>query len=215
MMSPSGGALDGFNMESFYGFIEVGHVCANWPNGPEVTREYCSAVLDHPATNFWHANVRIFAHAAQRGLRALAKLGQAGWKTVGQEYLPPAELHRWVLSGYASFLMATARNGALSLGIHPFAYAAPGDVQPWIHPVFNLDIGWPNQTESLIERYRVAGHTTYLRRFEHGVALYNPDAGTDQAVPLSAAYIDPWDESCTAVRSWTLAGQSGMVLLRA
>ena len=33
MMSRPNGPLDGFNMESFYGFIEVGHKCANWPVG--------------------------------------------------------------------------------------------------------------------------------------------------------------------------------------
>lgn len=63
MMSRPNGALDGFNMESFYGFIEVEHQCANWPVGPEVTREYCGAQLDHPATHFWHANVRVLANA--------------------------------------------------------------------------------------------------------------------------------------------------------
>ena len=43
-----------------------------------------------PSTTF---QVRVFANAAANDLRALAKLGQAGWKTVGQEYLPPAVLH--------------------------------------------------------------------------------------------------------------------------
>ncbi len=216
MMSRPNGALDGFNMESFYGFIEVGHKCANWPTGKEVSRAYCSAQLDHPQTHFWHANVRLFAHAAQRGLHALAKLGQAGWKTVGQEYLPPDELHRWVLSGYASFLLAVGRNNALTLGIHPFARAAAdggGTVQPWIHPVFYLDIGMPNHTETLLEHYQVKGHSTYLRRFERGVVLYNPDERLDRAVPLGGAYTDPWDGACAWVRSWTLGANSGMVLV--
>ena len=102
------GPLDGFNMESFYGFIEVRHQCANWPiskidhvsgkhKGQVPSLASCEAVLDHPATNFWHANVRVFASAGARGLRALAKVGQAGWKTVGQEYLTPAQLHRCAL----------------------------------------------------------------------------------------------------------------------
>ncbi|KOO23116.1 putative galacturonosyltransferase 3-like protein [Chrysochromulina tobinii] len=216
MMSRPHGALDGFNMESFYGFIEVGHKCANWPTGKEVSREYCNAQLDHPQTHFWHANVRIFAHAAQRGLHALAKLGQAGWKTVGQEYLPPDELHRWVLAGYASFLLAVGRNNALTLGIHPFARAfsdGGGTVQPWIHPVFYLDLGMPNHTETLLEHYQVKGHSTYLRRFERGVVLYNPSATLDRAVPIGGAYTDPWDGACSKVRSWTIGANSGMVLV--
>jgi hypothetical protein len=216
MMSRPHGALDGFNMESFYGFIEVGHKCANWPTGKEVSREYCNAQLDHPQTHFWHANVRIFAHAAQRGLHALAKLGQAGWKTVGQEYLPPDELHRWVLAGYASFLLAVGRNNALTLGIHPFARAfsdGGGTVQPWVHPVFYLDLGMPNHTETLLEHYQVKGHSTYLRRFERGVVLYNPSATLDRAVPIGGAYTDPWDGACSKVRSWTIGANSGMVLV--
>ena len=103
MMGRPNGPLDGFNMESFYGFIEVRHQCANWPigkidnpsgkrNGEAPGLISCEAQLDHPATNFWHANVRVFANAGRRGLRALAKVGQAGWKTVGQEYLPPEQV---------------------------------------------------------------------------------------------------------------------------
>jgi len=223
LMTRSGGSLTGFNMESFYGFIEVRHQCSNWPirtiqnpsgkrAGEVPSLESCEAQLDHPATNFWHANVRVFASAAQRGLRGLAKVGQAGWKTVGQEYLPPAELHRWSLGAYASFLFTVARSGTLSLGVHPFAQTSRG-VQPWLHPIYYLDIGLPNQTEELIEFYRVRGHTTYARRFTNGITIYNPDSNIDTNVPLGADYVDPFDPQCTPRQTYTLGGSSGAVLL--
>lgn len=224
LMSRPNGALDGFNMESFYGFIEVRHQCANWPIGPDdkvptgPTLESCGAQLDHPQTNFWHANVRVFANAGQRGLRALAKVGQAGWKTVGQEYLPPAELHRWAVGSYASFLFTVAKNGALMLGVHPFAqtHGGKGHVRPWLHPIFFLDVGQPTHTEVLIERYRVNGHSTYVRTFERGIALYNPAASTDHDIPLGGTYVDPWDPQCTPLTTYLqLAASSGAVLVRA
>ena len=226
MSTKPSGPLDGFNMESFYGFIEVRHQCANWPigkienpsgkrNGEVPGLTACEAQLDHPATNFWHANVRVFANAGRRGLRALAKVGQAGWKTVGQEYLPPDQLHRWVLGAYSSFLFTVAKNGALGLGVHPFAQTKDKTtVVPWLHPVFFFKIGMPTHTEELIERYRVAGHSTYVRPFDHALVLYNPEAETDTNVPLGGEYIDPFDTSCTPVRTYTLAAQSGAVLLK-
>ena len=59
LMQRPDGPLDGMNMESFYGFIEVRHQCANWPIGkienPSGKRagelpslESCEAQLDHP-----------------------------------------------------------------------------------------------------------------------------------------------------------------------
>jgi hypothetical protein len=224
LMQRPDGPLDGFNMESFFGFIEVRHQCANWPIGqidnPSRKRQgerpslaSCEAQLDHPATHFWHANVRVFASAGQRGLRALAKVGQAGWKTVGQEYLPPDALHRWSLGAYASFLFTVAKSNTLSLGVHPFAQTAHG-VQPWLHPVFFLDVGKPEQTEELLEFYRVPGHSTYARRFENGITLYNPEAAPDADVPLGAEYVDPFDRACAARRTYSLEGQSGAVLLK-
>ena len=121
---------------------------------------------------------------------------------------------RWVLGAYSSFLFTVSRSGTLSLGVHPFAQTKTG-VQPWLHPIFFVDIGKPNQTESLIEFYRVAGHTTYARRFENGLTLYNPEAVTDTNVPLGDAYVDPFDRSCTPRTTHTLSGQSGAVLVRA
>ena len=177
--------------------------------------------------------------------------------------------------------MAASKNSPISLGVHPFARATmgdgkPGSVHPWLHPVFYLDIGVPNRTETLIEQYRVPGHTTYLRRFTRGVVLYarptlllrparpnpaqprrsnptrtptlpsppnpipgsfthprpsrsrlaltdstcrpssryNPEPGLDRHVPLGEGYTDPWSDKCSTVKSWSLNGQSGMVLLR-
>jgi hypothetical protein len=221
-MSSHNGALDGFNMESFYGFIQVKHQCANWPigtlpNGRPVGLEACGAQLDHPATNFWHANVRVFANAGQRGLRALAKVGQAGWKTVGQEYLPPAELHRWVMGAYASFLFTVSKNNALSLGVHPFAQLETPNgtrVMPWLHPVFFLDVGLPMRTETLVESYRVSGHEAYSRRFERAIVLYNPSDKVDSDIPLGDEFIDPWDAGCAPRTTYTLRGQSGAVLMQ-
>ena len=121
-----------------------------------------------------------------------------------------------MLAGYASFLLAVGRNNALTLGIHPFARAfsdGGGTVQPWVHPVFYLDLGMPNHTETLLEHYQVKGHSTYLRRFERGVVLYNPSATLDRAVPIGGAYTDPWDGACAKVRSWTIGANSGMVLV--
>lgn len=90
----------------------------------------------------------------------------------------------------------------------------PFCLQPWLHPVFFLDVGKPNQTEALIEYYRVPGHTTYARRFEKAIALYNPEAAADENVALGAEYVDPFDTGCATRRTYTLQGQSGAVLLR-
>ena len=72
----------------------------------------------------------------------------------------------------------------------------------------------PNQPEALIEFYRVPMHSTYARRFERGISLYNPEAATDVDVPLGAEYVDPFDKRCAATRTYTLQGQSGAVLVR-
>ena len=146
-------------------------------------------------------------------------MGQAGWKTVGQEYLPPAQLHRWVIGAYASFLFTVSeRTDTLSLGVHPFAQTRDADgalgVTPWLHPVFFLDIGAPTQTEELIESYRVDGHSTYLRKFENGLVLYNPDERDDAQVSLGGEYIDPWDTTCTPRTTFDVAAQSGALLMR-
>ena len=119
-----------------------------------------------------------------------------------------------MLSAYASFLFTVGKGGTLSLGVHPFAQTANG-VQPWLHPIFFLAIGKPNQTEALIEFYRLSGRATYARRFEHALTLYNPEAHTDVDVPLGAAYVDPFDKTCAVRRTYTLHGQSGAVLLKA
>ena len=100
--------------------------------------------------------------------------------------------------------------------MHPFAQTKDKTtVVPWLHPVFFFKIGMPTHTEELIERYRVSGqHSTYMRPFDHALVLYNPEAETDTNVPLGGEYIDPFDTSCTPVRTYTLAAQSGAVLLK-
>ena len=99
-------------------------------------------------------------HRPQCSVAATTSSGTegVGWKTVGQEYLPPAELHRWVLSGYASFLMATARNGALTLGIHPFAYAVVSDCCPPIRPLDPIWVAYATASSDL----------TFTRNCVHG-----------------------------------------------
>uniref|UniRef100_A0A7S2CYK7 Uncharacterized protein n=1 Tax=Haptolina brevifila TaxID=156173 RepID=A0A7S2CYK7_9EUKA len=91
-------AFDGFNMESFYGFIasRSERTCNRWPTMANTTLESCGFTFIHPGSSFWHANVRLMAHAAQHSRRALAKIGQAGWKTFAQELLPEGKLHQWV-----------------------------------------------------------------------------------------------------------------------
>jgi len=222
-------SFDGdFNIDSFFGHIRFGHrQCKDWPVGEiktsigggntsgELPRlETCDANITYPASNSWHANVRVLALAAQRGLRVLANVGRAGWTTVAQEYLPPAALHRWLLSAYSSFLFAvSARTSTLSLGVHPFVRLNETNVQPWLHPVFFIDLGPPTQWEALIESYRVANHSTYTRRFGRGMSLYNPSKEVDIDVPLGGEYIDPFDRSCTPRRAYTVGGQSGTVLV--
>lgn len=211
------GQLDGFNMESFFGFITVSRLCRGWPIGRNITLENCGANLHYPGPAFWHANVRVFADAGRRGLKAMAKVGQAGWKSVAQEYLHPAALHRWTVSAYASFLLTVGgaqHKDRLMFGIHPFAQTSDGSVQPWLHPVFFLDLGKPIHTFNVLEEYSVDGHPSYVRRFEHGIVLYNPYPTIDDHIPLGGEYVDPWAEACEHVKSWTLDGQTGTVLVR-
>ena len=94
--------------------------------------------------------------------------------------------------------------------------AGGGIAHPWLHPVFFLDIGAPNRTEALIERYRLPHpHKTYLRPFERGVVLYNPEATPDTHIPLDGHYTDPWSASCAVWTHWPhLDGNSGMILVR-
>lgn len=211
------GPLDGFNMESFFGFVEATEECNDWPVGVNVTLESCEMKLEVPHYRVWHANLRLFSDAARRGLRALAKVGQAGWKTVAQEHLKPYYLHTWVISAYASFLMIVPEiegEVPLMLGVHPFAKTEAGYVQPWLHPVFFLDIGRPIETKSLLEEYRISGHPTYVRRFERGIVLYNPYKQTDVKAPLDGEYLDPWKNDCKPVTNWNTAGETGMVLMK-
>lgn len=198
-------ALDGFNMESFFGFIEskaeVGaRACNRWPTHNRSSLESCGFTFHFPGSPFWHANVRVFAHAARHGLRALAKIGQAGWKTFAQELLPPARLHKWWLAAYCSFLLAVAgagENSSIALGVHPFARRPDGRTVPWLHPAVYLDIGRPLDAHALIEAHRPSGHTSYVRRFERAVIAYNPEADADAQVPLGGEYVDPWgDHGC-------------------
>eukprot|EP00440_Ansanella_granifera_P063316 gb/GFBE01068657.1/.p1 GENE.gb/GFBE01068657.1/~~gb/GFBE01068657.1/.p1 ORF type:complete len:776 (+),score=89.83 gb/GFBE01068657.1/:1-2328(+) len=208
-------ALDGVNMESFFGIVEMGTKCADWPIGANASLESCGVTLSHPGPGRWHANVRVLADASKSKLRALAKVGPADWRSVAQEYLSHYQLDRWMISAYASFLMAVDETPQkeLMLGVHPFVKLKNGSsVRPWLHQVFMIDIGRPTETAELLEQYRVRGHWTYLRRFEDGVVLYNPFTSKDVAVPLGGTYLDPWDERCTQLSTWTLAGQSGMVL---
>lgn len=163
--------------------------------------------------------MRLIAHAAQHRRSALAKVGQAGWKTFAQELLPPARLHRWVLAAYTSYLLAVERPApphtqpTTALGIHPFAKRADGRVVPWLHPALFVDLGWPLTTESLLERYRAPGHNTYVRRFERGIVLYNPESSPD-VIPLGAKYVDPWSaDGCHPVRMYSVPGQSGALLV--
>mmetsp|Transcript_30714 Transcript_30714/g.61652 ORF Transcript_30714/g.61652 Transcript_30714/m.61652 type:complete len:82 (+) Transcript_30714:1762-2007(+) len=53
-----------------------------------------------------------------------------------------------------------------------------------------------------------------MRRFEHGIVLYNPESREDASVPLGAEYVDPWGEaSCLRVRSRHMLGQAGALLV--
>lgn len=217
-----GSPMTGFNMESFFGFIESRgeRTCNRWPTMNTTSLASCGFTFHYPGAPFWHANVRLFAHAAQRGRAGLAKVGQAGWKTFAQELLPERELHRWVLGAYTSYLLAVevpsdGTEVPISLGMHPFAKRADGRVVPWLHPAVFLDIGRPLTTATLLERYRVDGHSTYARPFQRAIVLYNPAAAVDENVPLGGEYVDPWGEDCTPVRRWTLPGQSGMLLVTA
>ena len=124
--------------------------------------------------------------------------------------------------------MAASKNSPISLGVHPFARATmgdgkPGSVHPWLHPVFYLDIGVPNRTETLIEQYRVPGHTTYLRRFTRGVVLYarptlllrparrGQHAGSvaveREALDLQEAAVGRRDVAVSAARAATCMGE--------
>jgi uncharacterized membrane protein YgcG len=212
-------------MESFYGFIESRseRVCNRWPTDNWTSLRTCGFTFHHPGSSFWHANVRVLSDAARRDLLALAKIGQAGWKSYAQELLPPRQLHRWWLGAYASFLLAVARpNGTVSLGVHPFARTADGKTTiPWIHPALRIDLGAPLYSHPLLEAYQPAGHTSYVRAFERGVAVYNPhDHLSDRGVPLGGGgpYIDPWDSEqtggCGAVTTVTLAPHEGRVLVK-
>ena len=202
----------------------------------------CGFAVHHPGAPFWTANVRTMAHAARRGLRALAKVGQAGWKSFAQELLPPPLLHRWVLSAYASFLLSVDQlNGSIALGgggrartraaarrhvpaltrlsstrtaaVHPFGKQPSGRVVPWIHPALRLDIGAPVHSEAPIERYRPPGHTTYVRRFERAVAAYNPEDAADRGVPLGGEYVDPWGADCTPTATIDVAPREGVLMV--
>ena len=222
--TPKPALLDGFNMESFYGFIESKSEssCNRWPTDNWTSLRSCGFTFHTPGSAFWHANVRVMAHAAQHELFAMAKVGQAGWKSYAQELLPPKQLHRWWLGAYATFLLAVARpNGTISLGIHPYARTPDGRTVPWLHPALWMDLGAPLNTHMLLEEYQPAGHTSYVRAFERGVAVYNPhDRYTDRSVPLgtNGLYVDPWDAEqtggCGGVASVTLAPHEGRVLVR-
>lgn len=204
-------ALDGFNMESFFGFNTATPPCA--ARGEAAPGGGCAYGTEAPPREFWAANVRVAIHAASRRFAALLKVGQAGWKSVAQEHQPDADLHAWVSAYWATFLMAVRDpSDPLALGVHPFRRTAAGAVEPWLHPLLALDVGFPAETAAVEAGYRVAGHLSYRRAFERGVALYNPTDLADVDVPLGGVYADPFDGGCGALERLTLPPKAGAVL---
>ena len=62
-----------------------------------------------------------------------------------------------------------------------------------------------------LDGYKLAGHSTYMRKFTNGLVLVNPATTADTPIALGGTYIDP--EAGASVQSITLAATTGKILL--
>jgi hypothetical protein len=158
----------------------------------------------------WWNNVNMLMDAAQNGLAALPMVYRAGIKSPFLETSPQRD--QMEMYGYASYLLGVEATGTTKFGI-PCLYQANGQRFAQVSPRYYWAIGKPAESRapSDLDGYKLAGHSTYMRKFTNGLVLVNPATTADTPIALGGTYIDP--EAGASVQSITLAATTGKILL--
>jgi len=198
--------LDGFCLECYAGtmgnegfakwYYDKGQPTPPKPHDPEHWKYAESVCMD----------------AAQDRLAICPMMHQAGWKTMMHEALPLAERGRFEAFAYASYLLTIEKGAPTMFGLPAF-YISDKGRYAWLPDLYFRPIGDPAESHKPgdIDRYCLAGHTTYARRFTNGLVLVNPAAEADAGIRLGRSYHDP--ETGQPATTVTMPASSGKILL--
>jgi hypothetical protein len=169
----------------------------------------------------WTARVQSTMFLGENKLAALYVIMDAGADNARFSALPSTNRHDLFLYGYASYLLAV-KVETNDLIYTKFAFtplvgtnAATGYYE--LDPIFLYPIGRPTETRVSTNYlgYQLPGLTTFMRPFENGLVLANPndDTNSTEVVALSRPYFDP--EVSLVVTQVLMKGKSGRILLNA
>ena len=194
--------VDGYCIEAFAGSVAGGR-------GEDAAR------ITYLTLERWKSKVSVLMDAAQRGLAAVPYCAMAGAENSGYERIDNETRSRFELWAYASYLLGVERKEgkcSTAFGINPF-YWEGEQRKAILNPRYMWDLGDPAESRlpEDLDSYQIAGHETYVRKFQKGLVLVNPSGTEDTDVPLGGECTDPvTNERMTTV---TMAAQTGRILL--
>ena len=201
--------MDGFCIESFAGSIAQSDYDAWAQGGP-------AKPPSKNALSKWKDNVQELMKSSQAGIRTCPMICNAGVKVNMYEECAQAEKDDFESWAYATYLMGVEmRDTSCTTPLGVPVFRLEGSARyAYLHPRYTWPIGEPAETKTydLIDQYKPAGHSSYLRRFTNGLAIVNPASSADNGIALGRDYLDPETDQTTSTLD--MAPHTGKVFLR-